>query len=45
MMYKKPELTVLGDATHVIQGRKMVNLESLPNQGLKDIVADSELDD
>lgn len=45
MIYKKPEVTVLGEATDVIQGQKMINLEPFPNQGLKDMVAESELDD
>lgn len=45
MTYNNPEVTVLGETTHVIQGQKMINLEPFPNQGLKDIVADSELDD
>jgi len=45
MIYKKPEVTVLGEASEVIQGQKMINLEPFPNQGLKDIVAHSELND
>jgi hypothetical protein len=45
MNYEKPEVAVLGDATIVIQSTRKISSEAPPNQGLKQFVADSELDD
>jgi hypothetical protein len=44
-IYRKPDLYLLGNAFDSILGRKTINSEPTPCQGLKDIVADSELDD
>jgi hypothetical protein len=45
MTYEKPEVEALGDATIVIQGKRQISSELPPNQGLKQFVGDSELDD
>lgn len=45
MTYEKPEVAALGDATLVIQGTRQISSELPPNQGLKQFVGDSELDD
>ncbi len=44
MDYAKPEIAVLGEATHLILGGKNINSELWPSQA-PDIVADCELDD
>jgi hypothetical protein len=45
MTYEKPEVAALGDATLVIQSTRQISSEVPPNQGLKQFVGDSELDD